>query len=260
MPSDQLAAIPLEDLLATAAVVLIVLAVAAEAMWLGARHGVGRLAQHPTAVAMAVGSLVVAPWFLRAYGALWPAVAGWAPVRFDHPVAQAVVAFVAWDAAGFAYHWLGHRTRLGWASHQAHHSGNEYDLSLALRQTWLPLPAVVAFPLVAVAGVPLPVALGCAAVSNLWQALVHTAAPVPVPGWVAALVVTPATHRVHHGAGGQAANLGPVLTIWDRLAGTWCPAPEVAPAMASATPAGALAVELRGWRQLVGGDRRGSWA
>ena len=248
---SELAAVPLEALLTTVVAVLVVLAVAAEAAWLAATDGRRRLADHPTAVVMGLGSLVVAPWFLRAYAELWPLVGRLAPVRFGHPVVQALVAFVAWDAAGYVYHRLGHRTRLGWAAHQPHHSGTGYDLSLALRQTWLPLPALVTFPLVALAGVPLPTALGAAALSNLWQALVHTAVPVRVPTWLAVAVVTPASHRVHHEAGGPAVNLGAVLTVWDRLGGTWRSAaaePQPRPPVAVAGP---VATELRGWRQLA---------
>lgn len=249
MPAD----VPLEDVLATAGAVLVVAAVIVEAAWLAHRGGVRRLAEHPTAVAMGLGSLVVAPGFLGAYETAWAVLGGLAPVRIDHPLAQALVAFVAWDLAGYAHHVLGHRTRIGWASHQAHHSGSAWDLSLALRQSWLPLPALVTFPLVALVGVPLPTALGSAAVSNLWQALTHSAAPVRPPAWLAALVVTPASHQVHHRAHGPAVNLGPVLTVWDRLAGTWQPPPERAPAvltgLGDGRRAGPVAIELRGWRR-----------
>jgi sterol desaturase/sphingolipid hydroxylase (fatty acid hydroxylase superfamily) len=252
--------VPLEDVLATAGAVLVVAAVVVEAVWLAHRRGVRRLAEHPTAVVMALGSLVVAPWFLGAYDAAWDVLGPLAPVRVRHPLAQAVAAFVAWDLAGYAHHRLGHRTRIGWASHQAHHSGSDWDLSLALRQSWLPLPALVTFPLVALAGVPLPAALGSAAVSNLWQALTHSAAPVSPPAWLAAVVVTPASHQVHHLASGRAVNLGPVLTVWDRLAGTWQAPPQRVPAVlprrGDGRRAGPVAIELRGWRRLALGASR----
>jgi sterol desaturase/sphingolipid hydroxylase (fatty acid hydroxylase superfamily) len=53
-----------------------------------------------------------------------------------------------------------------------------------------------------------------------------------LPAWLGVVVVTPATHRLHHERGG-AVNLGPVLTVWDRAAGTWqSPSSVAAPRLA----------------------------
>jgi alkylglycerol monooxygenase len=48
---------------------------------------------------------------------------------------QWIAAFVAYD---FCYYWkhrAGHRSRIFWASHIAHHQSEEFNLSTALRQT-----------------------------------------------------------------------------------------------------------------------------
>src|SRR5438093_1331871 len=79
--------------------------------------------------------------------------------------------------------------------------------------------------------------------ATCWQVLEHTNMPVRFPSWFSAHVMTPAAHRQHHGRAGGAVNLGPVLTWWDRLAGTWvgpdCPPPLAygLPTRPSANPA-----------------------
>ena len=170
---------------------LAIMFVAAEVAWLARESGTGRravLRSAATAAGMGGGALVVGvlysallrwswaalvPYRLEAAAELWAAV----------PLVGAVAAFVAWDAAGWGYHALGHRTRWGWAAHQAHHSGADYDATLALRQTWAPFHGLLLHPLLALAGFDLRMIVVCAALSNCWQVLEHTSAAVRFPGW-----------------------------------------------------------------------------
>ena len=236
--------------------------VAGEVAWLARRPGPGRraiLRSAGTATTMALGALAVGVVYTWALRWLWGGVAavGWqggAAFWRAHPVVGAVAAFVAWDAAGWAYHVVGHRTRIGWAAHRPHHTGEGYDATLGLRQTWAPFHGLAVHPLVALLGFDLRVVVVCAAVSNCWQVLEHTSLPVRFPRWVAAVVMTPAAHRHHHGRDGGAVNLGPFLTVWDRLAGTWVPADHPPPAAygpAVPAPANPVAVELAGWAELA---------
>src|SRR5690606_27272669 len=130
-----------------------------------------------------------------------------------------VVAFTVWDALGWVDHWIGHRTRIGWVTHRPHHGGSSFNLTLALRQSPYPLAGIALLPIVALTGVPFETAAIAVAISNTWQALIHTQARLPLPGWLERTVMTPATHEMHHDHGGLV-NLGPVLTLWDRAAGT----------------------------------------
>ena len=239
----------------------VIAAVLGEVAWL--RLGLGRrdVGPLPTVALMALGSLPAAMLLTRVDARTWPAIGSLAPAALrsfwvDHPMLGAVVAFVAWDAAGYCYHRLGHRTAVGWAAHRVHHSGTHYDLTLAWRQTWFPLHAALAFTPVALLGVELPTAIGCAAVSKLWQALVHTSLPIALPRWVTAVVMTPATHRRHHTVDGGGSNLGPVLTVWDRLAGTWDPSPVPAISQVGlqddhGSARGAVRIETDGWIELA---------
>ena len=242
--------------------VVAVAAVAAEVAWLARVGGPGRrrvLVSAATATAMAAGALVVSLPYAAVFRFLWEAVA---TVRWDgaasfwqaHPVLGAAAAFVAWDLSGWIYHLIGHRTRIGWAAHQPHHSGPDFDATLGLRQSWAPFHGLVHHPLLALAGFDLRVIFVCAAFSNCWQVLEHTSLPIRFPRWFEGVVMTPAAHRHHHGRDSGAVNLGPFFTVWDRLAGTWVPPSRPAPAAygppvpASANP---VVVELAGWRQLA---------
>ncbi|MGH9003745.1 MAG: sterol desaturase family protein, partial [Acidimicrobiia bacterium] len=197
--------------------------------------------------------------YTAVFKALWEAVATWrlepaARLWASSPALGVVVTFVAWDLSGWVYHLIGHRTRVGWAAHQTHHSGPEYDATLGLRQTWAPFHGLLHHPLLALAGFDLRVVFVCAAVSNCWQVLLHTSLPVRFPAWFSAHVMTPAAHRHHHGRGTEGVNLGPFFTWWDRLTGTWVspetPAP-VAYGPATPAPVNPVAVELAGWRRLI---------
>jgi sterol desaturase/sphingolipid hydroxylase (fatty acid hydroxylase superfamily) len=208
---------------------------------------------------MALGAFAVGFVYTAALHALWDVVATFRPSALaafwrGHSVAGAAAAFVAWDAAGWLYHLVGHRTRLGWAAHQPHHSGEEFDATLGLRQSWTPFHGLAHQPVLALAGFDFRVIAVCAAVSNAWQVLEHTSVPVRFPHWFEANVFTPATHRHHHGRDGGAVNLGPFFTWWDRLAGTWvgpeAPAP-IAYGPATAASTNPVAVELAGWRDLA---------
>ncbi len=246
-------------------------AVTGEVAWLARASGPGRrrvLVSAATASAMAAGALVVSVPYTATFRFLWDALA---KVRWEaaasfwqaHPVLGAAVAFVAWDLSGWLYHLIGHRTRIGWAAHQPHHSGPGFDATLGLRQSWTPFHGLLHHPLLALAGFDLRVIFVCAAFSNCWQVLEHTSLPVRFPRWFAAVVMTPAAHRHHHGRGGAAVNLGPFFTIWDRLAGTWVPPDHPAPAAYGPEPPASgnpLAIQLAGWRHLARSLRPQPWS
>ena len=241
-------------------------AVAAEVAWLARRPGPGRrriLGSAATATGMAAGAFLVGIAYTAVFTGLWRAVAAvrWeaaADVWEAYPLVGMAATFVAWDLSGWVYHLIGHRTRVGWAAHQAHHSGADYDATLGLRQSWAPFHGLLHHPLLALLGFDVRVVIVCAAVSNCWQVLEHTSLPLRFPRWFEAVVMTPAAHRHHHGRDGALVNVGPFFTIWDRLAGTWVSPDAPAPSAygpvrpASRNP---VAIELGGWAQLARGRR-----
>ena len=158
----------------------------------------------------------------RAYLAVLAAVP-WSGAVASRPWVAAPLAFVAVDAATWAHHRLSHRSRLGWFCHRPHHSGDVFDATLALRQSWLPIPSLVVLPAVAVTGAPFALTVVVVAFTSVWAAATHSATLRLPVSW-STIVVTPDLHRRHHLSDGGDVNLGGVLTVWDRLAGTYHPA------------------------------------
>ena len=210
-----------------------------------------------TGSAMATGAMAVGVFYSALLRWMWPALLERAPIILSsfwraNAVLACVVAFIAWDAIGWVYHWLGHRTAVGWAAHRPHHSGTHFDITLGLRQSWTPVLALGLHPLMALMGFNLQAVVVASALSNLWQLLEHTSVPVRFPRWFAAVVMTPDGHHHHHAVGGTA-NLGPVLTVWDRLAGTWVSEGGRAndgPLVDWSGTANPLRLQFDGWRAL----------
>jgi hypothetical protein len=50
-----------------------------------------------------------------------------------------VLLFFADDFSYYWFHRISHESRFFWASHVVHHSSQHYNLSTALRQTWVPM-------------------------------------------------------------------------------------------------------------------------
>ena len=132
----------------------------------------------------------------------------------------------------FAYYWM-HRTshvvNLLWAGHVVHHSSEEFNLTVALRQSSLHgLMSWLFYMPLAFLGVPVTMWLICHALNLVYQFWVHTR-EVDRLGPLELVLNTPSHHRVHHGVNPeyQDRNFAGVLIIWDRMFGTF--EPEVAP-------------------------------
>jgi sterol desaturase/sphingolipid hydroxylase (fatty acid hydroxylase superfamily) len=126
----------------------------------------------------------------------------------------------------FAYYWfhrLHHEVRVLWASHVPHHSSQRYNLSTALRQSWLtPLTGPVFWAPLLLVGFSPAMVLTAQAWSLLYQFALHTEA-VGRLGPLEWVLNTPSHHRVHHGsdAGYLDKNYGGIFIVWDRLFGTF---------------------------------------
>lgn len=128
----------------------------------------------------------------------------------------------------FAYYWihrLSHRTRIGWASHVTHHSSQNFNFSVALRQTWTFLFTgliVVYIPLVLLGFHPAMVFF-CGGLNLAYQFLLHTEMVKRLPKWYEAVMNTPSHHRVHHGINKKYidANYAGIFIVWDKLFGTF---------------------------------------
>ena len=127
--------------------------------------------------------------------------------------------FFADDLAYYWFHRVCHESRVFWASHVVHHSSQHYNLSTALRQTWVPMTYLPFWLPLLLLGFPPWMVLLAQSWSLIYQFGLHTERIGKLPRRLEAIFNTPSHHRVHHGANEQYLdrNYGGILVIWDRL-------------------------------------------
>lgn len=134
-----------------------------------------------------------------------------------------VIAFLLCDLVLYIYHLLGHKTRLLWAAHVAHHSSLHYNLSVGFRINFFHLFYRFIFwaPLCLV-GITPEMILLLESLTAIWNFLIHTE-KIKKLGPFDLVFNTPSNHRVHHASNPQYIdkNLGGILIIYDRLFGTY---------------------------------------
>ncbi len=140
-----------------------------------------------------------------------------------HGWAAWVVGMVAVDFAYYWYHRCHHQIRALWAIHVVHHSSEQFNLSVALRQPWAvftSLPFVLPLALI---GIDARVIITCYAANLLFQFFIHTELVDKLWAPVEFVFNTPSHHRVHHGSQNEYLdkNYGGILIVWDRLFGTF---------------------------------------
>jgi sterol desaturase/sphingolipid hydroxylase (fatty acid hydroxylase superfamily) len=132
--------------------------------------------------------------------------------------------FILFDLLYYWAHRLGHEVNFMWAGHISHHTSEEYNLTVALRQPWFQTitTSFIFLPL-AIIGFSVELFLAASAVDILYQFWIHTKY-VPKMGKVIEFIFnTPSHHRVHHGINPKYLdkNHGGVFIIWDRMFGTF---------------------------------------
>lgn len=135
-----------------------------------------------------------------------------------------MILFLIMDFAAYWYHRLAHGSRIFWASHVVHHSSNNFNLTVGIRESivegfyrliywsffyWIGFPAISIF---IVDGTSL-----------IFQALLHTKY-IGKLGVLENIINTPSSHRVHHSYNTEYLNknFGGVLIIWDKIFSTYC--------------------------------------
>jgi len=131
--------------------------------------------------------------------------------------------FLADDFAYYWYHRVSHEVRVFWASHVTHHSSQHYNLSTALRQSWVPMTQLPFWAPLALLGFQPWMIFAMQSVSLMYQFGLHTERIDRFPRPIEFLFNTPSHHRCHHGVNDQYLdkNYGGILIIWDRMFGTF---------------------------------------
>ena len=160
------------------------------------------------------------PLLIWAYSALWQHRLVDLSVTSPGPW---LIAFFGVDLAYYWWHRLSHEVNFLWASHVTHHQSEEYNLSVALRQSITSAFTNLPFALpLALLGVP-PIVYGTIASFNtLYQFWIHTEL-IGDLGFVERVFNTPSQHRVHHAINPRYLdrNYGATLCVWDRIFGTF---------------------------------------
>ena len=137
-----------------------------------------------------------------------------------------VIGALLMDLAYYWLHRLSHELNFMWAAHAVHHQSEEYNLSVALRQSWLQFiySGVFYLPLAAL-GVPTGAFFLLNSLNTLYQFWIHTRLIDRLWAPLELIINTPSHHRVHHGVDDEYVdrNYAGVLIVWDRLFGTFEP-------------------------------------
>ena len=151
----------------------------------------------------------------------------------DAPLWLAVlVSFWVLDFSGWFQHWLLHRVPILWLLHRTHHTDLDYDFTTGLR--FHPGDALftsgIQIVTIAMLGAPVEAVVLSAVIDVAFAFFAHGNVMIPI-GLVRVLrlvFVTPDVHRLHHSAVADEtnANLGGLVTWWDRLFGTYIDQPQ----------------------------------
>jgi sterol desaturase/sphingolipid hydroxylase (fatty acid hydroxylase superfamily) len=161
----------------------------------------------------------------------WTAHHHWGLVRLlpiaQHPLLGFVLSFLLLDLLEYTYHVLMHRYGYLWRFHAVHHADPALDVSTVLREhpgetairlafllVWVFISGITFWALMARQFVQI--------VSNV-AAHAHLRLPERLDRVLSWLLVTPNMHQVHHHESQPYtdSNYGDVLSIWDRLFGTF---------------------------------------
>lgn len=144
------------------------------------------------------------------------------------PVAAGVLSFLLLDIYRYGWHVMMHMTPIGWRFHRVHHCELSMNISTAYRFHLIEVLAsnVPMVFLIWLFGIDLIPFLIYGSLFAAVEAFQHSnwALSPKVDKFLRYFIVTPNHHRVHHSeiVRETDTNYGSLLTIWDRLFGTFC--------------------------------------
>lgn len=146
------------------------------------------------------------------------------PFRIPNTWWTYIILFVAIDFLYYWFHRYAHEINFFWGTHVVHHQSEDYNLSVALRQSAFQslISGMFYLPLAILGFDPIPFLL-INTIQTLYQFWIHTETIDKMPAWFEYLFNTPSHHRVHHGRNPKYIdkNHGGTLIIFDRLFGSF---------------------------------------
>jgi len=134
-----------------------------------------------------------------------------------------IILFIGVDFFYYWFHRMSHQVNALWAAHIVHHQSEEYNLTVALRQSWFQgwFSWVFYLPLALIGFDPI-MFLTLSSFNTLYQFWIHTRT-IKSMGFLEYILNTPSHHRVHHGSNPKYIdkNHAGTLIIWDMMFGTF---------------------------------------
>lgn len=131
-----------------------------------------------------------------------------------------ILLVVLQDLGYYWFHRAAHRINFLWGGHIVHHSSEEYNLAVAIRQS--SIQQFTSWPIylpIALLGYPASWFVTVASLNLVYQFWIHTLQINKMPIWFESVFNTPSHHRVHHGTNKQYIdkNYAGMFIIWDRI-------------------------------------------
>jgi alkylglycerol monooxygenase len=135
-----------------------------------------------------------------------------------------IICVIVFDYIYYWAHRWGHEWNIFWGAHIVHHQSQEYNLTVALRQSWF--HNLIAFPLflpIPFIGFDTMTFVAAAGFVTLYQYWIHTKLIGNMGKWFEFIFNTPSHHRVHHATNPKYLdkNYAATFILWDRLHGTF---------------------------------------
>jgi sterol desaturase/sphingolipid hydroxylase (fatty acid hydroxylase superfamily) len=146
--------------------------------------------------------------------------------RFALPYAvRFAIGFVAIDLLHYASHRVYHRIPFLWRIHRVHHTDPDLDITTGFR--FHPFEALLTqglnFASIALLGPPAMAVLAVEAITLFQDVFQHANVKMPrvVDRILAAILISPSMHRIHHSTHVVDRNFGTIFPWWDRAFGTY---------------------------------------
>ncbi len=194
--------------------------------WYDSRHGDLKYERRDTwtNIALGFGSVFFGAIFGIIQFAGYEFMYSVAPFQIPMNTAWAWILLIFID--DFSYYWfhrLSHESRFLWNFHVVHHSSEQYNLSVAVRQSWFGgLAHWIFYIPMGLIGFPYWAFLIVHGINLIYQYWIHTEF-IGKLGWFEWIFNTPSQHRVHHAINPKYLdrNYGGIFCIWDRMFGTF---------------------------------------
>ncbi len=179
-------------------------------------------------ICVGVGNVIIA-FFLK-FGLFFLVILvyNFVPWRIEFEWWTIFPCYIILDFCSYWSHRISHVQRFWWATHVVHHSGEDYNLTVSFRLSWIQHLKIIFFLPVGFCGFHPVIFFVANQIAVLFQFWVHTEYIGKLPWLFEYILATPSNHRVHHGSQDKYINknFGATFIFWDRLFGTYVPETE----------------------------------